>query len=187
MQFLGQFPELSQAQKEALASHLTIKTVPKNTDIVTQGQYCNLCYFVLKGCLRQYIIDDGLEKTMAIYTEEQAINYYSNQKPSKPAENYLSTLEQSVLLVGNPEKDQEIYALFPQLLDITRRMLEAELGKTQEAFAQFITSSPEQRYMNLLNERPELLLRVPQHIIASYLGMTPESLSRIKKRILQKN
>jgi CRP-like cAMP-binding protein len=65
-------------------------------------------------------------------------------------------------------------------------MVEYDFGRTQNTLAKIITSSPEQRYMNLIDERPELLQRVPQHIIASFLGITPESLSRIRKRLAQK-
>jgi CRP-like cAMP-binding protein len=65
-------------------------------------------------------------------------------------------------------------------------MIEQDLGKANENLDAFITSSPEERYLNLLDKRPELLQRVPQHQIASYLGMTPESLSRIRKRVSKK-
>ncbi|MFN3446648.1 MAG: Crp/Fnr family transcriptional regulator, partial [Bacteroidia bacterium] len=63
---------------------------------------------------------------------------------------------------------------------------ESDLAKSRQDFASFVTSSPEQRYLQLMANRPDILLRVPQVIIASYLGITPESLSRIRRRI-QKN
>jgi len=181
--FLSKFKELTEVQINELGEMMTVKEIKKNTLVVKQGQLCNLCYFVLKGCLRQYILSDGIEKTIAIYTEEEAINFFSNQGNQQPSDSYLTTVEDAVLLIGNPEKDEEIYAKFPILMDITRRMLELDFGKTQSNFAKFITSSPQERYLNLLEERPELLMRVPQIIIASYLGVTPESLSRIRKRI----
>ena len=91
-----------------------------------------------------------------------------------------------MLLIGDPHRDTELFTKFPILVDITRNMIETDLGNIKNTLTKFITSSPEQRYLNLLDERPELLQRVPQHIIASYLGMTPESLSRIGKRIIKK-
>jgi CRP-like cAMP-binding protein len=69
---------------------------------------------------------------------------------------------------------------------LNRMGVEMELQKNQEAFAQFIMLGPEERYLNLLNNRPDLLDRVPQYQLASYLGITPESLSRIRKRIIKK-
>ncbi|GAB2776964.1 Crp/Fnr family transcriptional regulator [Rhabdobacter roseus] len=185
IQFLSKFNELNENQVQELAGLMTVVEIKKNNNLVKEGQACNLCYFVLKGCLRQYIIQDGTEKTIGIYTENQAVNYYSNQIEQQKSESYLTCIEDSVLLIGNPEKDKELFIKFPILADITRKMIEADFGKTQSTLAKFITSSPEQRYLNLINERPELLQRVPQYFIASYLGMTPESLSRIRKRILK--
>lgn len=181
--FLSQFNELSKSQIEELTELMTVKEVKKNTIIVKQGQFCKLCYFVLKGCLRQYIITEGTEKTIALYTEKEAVNFYTNQENPKASESFLSSLEDTILLIGNPENDQTLYSKFPVLGDITRRMTEIDLGKTQNSFAKFMTSSPEERYLNLLEERPGLIQRVPLSMIASYLGVTPESLSRIRKRI----
>ncbi|MGL4631025.1 MAG: Crp/Fnr family transcriptional regulator [Leadbetterella sp.] len=186
IEFLSNFKELTENQVQELAQLMKVIEVKKNNNIVKEGQLCNSCYFVLKGCLRQFIIQDGIEKTIAIYTENQAINYFSHQGIESKSGNYLVSIEDSVLLVGNPENDEVLFSKFPELLDITRKMIEADLSETQEKLSKIITSSPEQRYLSLLDERPELLQRVPQHILASFLGITPESLSRIRKRISQK-
>lgn len=186
VQFLSRFNELTPQQVQELAGLMTVRRVKKNTLLVAQGELCNTCFFLLKGCLRQYVVTEGIEKTIAFYTEEEAVNFYTGQTSGKPSESYLSSLENSVVLIGNPDTDQELYSRFPVLATITRHMVEMELGKTQDLFAKFIVSSPEERYLNLLKDRPELLRRVPQHMIASYLGMAPESLSRIRKRIVSK-
>lgn len=183
--FLSNFKELTEEDVQELTKLMTVVEVKKTHSLVSEGQVCNLCFFVLKGCLRQYVIQDGIEKTIGIYTENQAVNYYSYQANQQKSESFLTCLEDSVLLVGNPEKDEELFNKFPVLADITRKMIESDFGKTQNTLAKIITSSPEQRYLNLIEERPELLQRVPQHIVASYLGITPESLSRIRKRISQ--
>lgn len=185
-QFLSKFDALTENQVSELSKILTVVDIKKNDVIVKEGQLCNMCYFVLKGCLRQYIMKDDSEKTIAIYTEEQAVNFYSFQNNQPKSDNNLVAIEDSVLLIGNPEMDKELYTKFPVLSEITRKMIESDFGKTQDMLAKFITSDPEERYLNLLKERPELQQRVPQHIIASYLGVTPESLSRIRKRILKK-
>ena len=185
-QFLSKFDALTENQVNELSKILTVVEIKKNDVMVKEGQLCNMCYFVLKGCLRQYIMKDDTEKTIAIYTEEQAVNFYSFQNNQPKSDNNLVALEDSVLLIGNPEMDKELYIKFPILSEITRKMIESDFGKTQDMLAKFITSDPEERYLNLLKERPELQQRVPQHIIASYLGVTPESLSRIRKRILKK-
>jgi CRP-like cAMP-binding protein len=186
IQFLSKIDALTAEEVTELASQITVHEIKKDTVLVNQGKICRLCYFVLKGCLRQYTLEDGIEKTIAFYTEDQAINFFTSKTSQTPSTSSLATLEDALILVGNPEEEMEMYEKFPKLEKIAQAMTEQEFGKTQDAFAGFITSSPEQRYLNLLNERPDLVQRVPQRLLASYLGMTPESLSRIRKRIISK-
>lgn len=186
IKFLSKIDSLTSREIKELADLMTVKEIKKNTTIVKQGQICNLCYFVLKGCLRQYVVLEGVEKTTAFYTEEEAVNFFTSFTTKTASESYLMTLEDSILLVGNPESEADMYKSFPKLEQVVRRMMEQDFGKTQDSFARFITSTPEERYLNLLKDRPQLAQRVPQHQLASYLGITPESLSRIRKRIITK-
>lgn len=186
LNFLSQFQELTKDEIEELVSLMTIKVVKKNSVIVAQGQVCTQCFFVLKGCLRQYVCVDGTEKTIAFYTEHQAVNFFTNQVDQIGSDSILCSLEDTTLLIGDPENDQDLFIKFPKLADITRKMIEADFGKTQNSFAKFIASSPEERYLNFMKENKDLLNRVPLNMIASYLGMTPVSLSRIRKRIISK-
>lgn len=186
IQFLSKIDAFTPEEVMELASQIAVQEVKKDTVLVHQGKVCRLCFFVLKGCLRQYTLEDGIEKTIAFYTEDQAINFFTSKNNQTPSGSSLATLEDALILVGNPEEEMEMYAKFPKLERIAQAMVEQDFGKTQDAFASFITSSPEQRYLNLLQERPDLIQRVPQRLLASYLGMTPESLSRIRKRIIAK-
>ena len=186
IKFLSKIDSLTSREIKELADLMTVKEIKKNTTIVKQGQICNLCYFVLKGCLRKYVVLEGVEKTTAFYTEEEAVNFFTSFTTKTASESYLMALEDSLVLVGNPESEADMYKSFPKLEQVVRRMMEQDFGKTQDSFARFITSTPEERYLNLLKDRPQLAQRVPQHQLASYLGITPESLSRIRKRIIPK-
>lgn len=184
--FLATFPSLSDDEKEGIAANLSVRVFPKGTFLLREGEVATKCYFVLKGCVRQYYLLDGEEKTTAFFTEEQAVVSFTSYAQQKPSTHYVVCVEDTTTIVGYMEGEREMYEKFPKLETITRAMMEQDYGKSQEDFAAFMTSSPEERYRSLLETRPELFRRVPQHQIASYLGVTPESLSRIRKRLAGK-
>ena len=103
-----------------------------------------------------------------------------------PSEYYISCVEDTILTVTNPDIGVEINTKFPKFEIMCRILSEELLAKHQIDFDEFKTSSPEQRYLNLLQKRPDLIQRVPQHQLASYLGIKPQSLSRLRARILEK-
>ncbi len=184
MEFLRSFPEIKKQEAEELSELMSVKVFAKDAVVVKSGSHCQLCFFVLQGCLRQYSLNsEAEEETIALYTERQAINFFDSRNVGQVTSSTLHCLEESVLLVGDPEKDASLYAKYPVLLEVTRSMLEAELHRAQQAHVRFVNASPMDRYIHFLQDRPGLALRVPQYQLASYLGMTPESLSRIKRRL----
>jgi hypothetical protein len=95
-------------------------------------------------------------------------------------------MEDNILLISNSDMEAEVNSKFPKF-DLMCKMLSEELlAKERMDFDEFKTSSPEQRYLNLLQKRPDLIQRVPQHQLASYLGIQPQSLSRLRARIVEK-
>lgn len=155
----------------------------KGTILLREEEISDKCYYIFEGCVRQYIIKDGIEKTTFFYTEDQAISTFSSTSHNVPSKYYLECMEDCNLSVTSYTSEKEVYKRFPKLESVCRKETEKELGKFQEMLSTYITTSPEERYLNLLKNRPTLLNRVPQHQIASYLGVKPESLSRIRKRI----
>jgi len=184
--FISKYVSLTEDEKNIIISLNTFRTIKKGTILLREGQNSNESYFVLKGCIRTYYMIDGVEKTTAFYTEMDALTppCVINKAPS---EYYISCIEDSIITISTPEMEVEIFNKFPKFESMCRVLSEELLAKEQINFDEFKTSSPEQRYLNLLQSRPDLIQRVPQHQLASYLGIKPESLSRLRARILEKN
>lgn len=186
LNYLSKFPSISQEERESIAAQIPVHTFPRGSILLRAGEVCTACYFVLKGCIREYMLLDGEEKTTAFFTEEQAVVVFSSYSDQVPSDRFLSCVEDATVMVGEFSREQLMYRQFPALEAITRKIIEQDYGKTRDSFAMFMTSSPEERYIHLLKTRPELAQRVPQHQLASFLGITPESLSRIRKRLATK-
>ena len=129
---------------------------------------------------------EGEEKTTAFYTELDALTPHCVISKT-PSEYFVSCVEDSIVLVSDSDMEVEINTKFPKFDIMCRKLSEELLAKKQIDFDAFRTSSPEQRYLNLMEKRPDLIQRVPQHQLASFLGMKPQSLSRIRARIVEKS
>lgn len=184
--FISKYISLTEDEKNAVVSSDIFRSFKKGTVILKEGQISNETYFVLKGCIRTYYIIDGVEKTTAFYTEMEALAPPCITSKT-PSEYFISCIEDSILTVSNSNREAEVMNKFPKFEILCRILSEERLAKYQIDFDEFKTSSPEQRYLNLLQKRPDLIQRVPQHQLASYLGIIPQSLSRLRARIVDKS
>ncbi len=184
--FIAKYISLTDEEKNAILSLNLFRSVKKKAILLKEGQNSNESYFVLKGCIRTYYIIDGEEKTTSFYTEMEALTPHCviNKAPS---EYFISCVEDCILTVSNTDMEAEINSKFPKFEIMCRKLAEEMLAKQQMDFDEFKTSSPEERYLNLLQKRPDLIQRVPQLQLASYLGIKPQSLSRLRARIVEKD
>jgi CRP-like cAMP-binding protein len=183
--FISKYISLTEDERNVLLSLDLFHSVKKGTILIKEGKISNNNYFVLKGCIRKYYIINGEEKTTAFYTEMEAFTPPCAVSKT-PAEYYLSCTEDTILIISNADIGKEVNSKFPKFEIICRKLSEELLAKERIDFDEFKTSSPEQRYLNLLQKRPDLIQRIPQHQLASYLGIKPQSLSRLRARILMK-
>lgn len=183
--YIEQYMPLSKEEKKAIVDLDIFRSFEKGTVLVREGDPIQGGYFVISGCLRSYYIVDGEERTTAFYTETESLSLLSGADQLKSA-HFVSCVEDSIVTVGSSEMGEETISKFPRFQQLCLIMSEQLLSDNLASFAEFKHSSPEQRYLNLLETRPDLLQRVPQHQIASFLGMNPQSLSRIRKRLASK-
>ncbi len=185
-EYLSKYVPLTEEEKKAISSLDIVRAVKKGTILLKKGQITKNSFFVLKGCIRTFYIIDGEEKTTAFYTEMEGITPHCVLN-NAPSEYFIGCVEDCILSISNANMEIEMNKKFPKFETLCRILSEERLAKQQLDFDEFKTSSPEQRYLNLLEKRPDLIQRVPQHQLASYLGITPQSLSRIRARILEKD
>lgn len=183
--FISKYISLTEEEKNAILSLDTFRSFKKGAILLKEGQKSQDEYFVLKGCIRKYYIIDGEEKTTAFFTEMEGVTPHC-VKNNAPSEYFISCVEDTILTVANPDMELEILPKFPKFELMCRMLSEELLAQQYLNFDEFKTSSPEQRFLNLMQKRPDLIQRVPQHQLASYLGIKPQSLSRLRARILKK-
>jgi CRP-like cAMP-binding protein len=178
---------LTAEETKVLAESMVVLNFSKNDYLVKEGQLANDTYFILEGCVRQFKIIDGNDITTNFYAEEQWIISLENFEGKTASKFNLICMEDTSVVIGNEQKGQELFKQFPRFETISRQIMETVFMEQQNLMASYITDKPEQRYLKLMETRPDILQRVPQYDIATYIGVKPESLSRIRRKLYKKN
>ncbi len=165
----------------ALWEHRTVK---RNEIIFQAGFVPEFTVFVLKGCLRQYTISDKGDEHIIYFAEERHFIGDMPAMRNKTISNYhLQATEKSELLCMNAANWELCFIEFSWWTEAFLKGQQRWAAKMQEQLVSAISESSETKYLNLLKSRQSLFQRVPQHYIASYLGINPETLSRIRKKM----
>lgn len=175
--------QLTPEEQVAVQKFTSIRNYEKGTMLVREGEICTDCHYIKSGLVRQFYLDDGEEKTTYFYREQETIVATMSSTMKIPSSFYLECLEDTTMKVISNEQENLMYEQFPRFENLCRVETEKILMNYQETFAKYIRSNAEERYLDLLENSPDLLLRVPQYQLASYIGVKPESLSRIRKRL----
>jgi CRP-like cAMP-binding protein len=185
--FLEKHIELNEADKREIERLCEPKCFTSGELLMQEGVICNAFYFVVSGFARLYYLRKEEEKTAFFYGPSQFISAYTSYIHNKPIEFNVVATEGLEVIEITKEAAFSLLAFSQKFDVVARAALESELEQYQNMIGSLIALSPEERYTQLMNEHPDLFLKVAQKHIASYLGLVPESLSRIKRRVLKKS
>lgn len=184
--YFSSLTTLSNEEKEALEKSMEIQSFAKNSFLVKEGQKNINTFFVLQGLVRQFKLVNGEEISTYFYSENNWIIPLTSFVEQTNSGYFLQCLEDTDVVVGNEEKAQILFKHFPRFETLSRVVMEKAFTEQQNMFSSYITDSPEERYLKLMQSSPNLLQRVPLYQLASFIGVKPESLSRIRKRMANK-
>lgn len=183
--FSNIFPELNVFWDKYLPFQQR-KEVAAKTILLQEGKKSQQYIFIEKGCVRVFILKNGEEKTVQFFFEKEGLTSFDSFVNNVPSLVTVETIEPSIIYVL-PKKYVlqlvEELSHEPRFIPILLQMSARRQLHYMNEFVSFIRDTPEQRYQNLLSERPHIVQRVPQHYIASYLGVSTVHLSRIKSKL----
>jgi CRP-like cAMP-binding protein len=181
-QYTGQIISFTDSEKAVIESAFTFRQVPKKFKLAEEGRVAKELFFIMKGLVRLYYSKEGEEITGYIFKEGLFASSYESFLRQAPSIQTLETMEECDLLVLSHEGLDKLYAQLPKMHILVRKVAEQRFINAQQILSSFILDSPEERYRKFAVQHSDLLLRAPHHIIASFLGITPVSMSRIRKR-----
>ncbi|WP_153798333.1 Crp/Fnr family transcriptional regulator [Foetidibacter luteolus] len=168
-------------------SLLEHKTVTKKTFLLQEGELCRFEAYINKGCIRTYYINEtGAEVTLQFAIEDWWVSDITSFHEQKPSRMFIETLEDCELLLLTPATKETLLRQAPCFERMFRIMVQRNLSRLQERLFQTIVTTAVDKYLDFLDRYPTIPQRVAQHYIASYLGFSPEFLSKVRTKLSKK-
>nr|WP_314490959.1 Crp/Fnr family transcriptional regulator [uncultured Chryseobacterium sp.] len=187
-QYLSKVFEVPAERLNLCSIHYEIKKIPKGEYLLQYGEICRNTFFVEKGLLRMYSIDkNGKEHIIQFAPENWLIGDRSSLYFSEKSNYYIEAVEDSEVSVLSRDFFNKLLEEFPNSIEKSDLVLQKHVKSLQDRINSLLGETAEERYLKFIRMYPDLLLRVPQWMVASYLGITPESLSRVRKELAKKN
>jgi CRP-like cAMP-binding protein len=185
--YLEKKTTLSASDYQLIESVSIIKKLRKHQFLLTEGDVCTFNAFVCEGFLRKYSVDDkGTEHTVYFATENWWISDRESLMEGTPSEYYIDAVEDTATLLISKTNFDMLCDKLPAFKDMVNQILQKSLNATHSRINKTFQSTAEEKYNNFLKTFPNLANRAPRHMLASYLGITPETLSRIRKQVSTK-
>jgi CRP/FNR family transcriptional regulator, anaerobic regulatory protein len=184
IQSIKSLVHLNDLEEKAFLEILETKIFKKKEFLLQEGQVCDKVTFINNGYTRLFYNVEGTENTIQFFFSDSWYTDYSSFLTGQPTIENMQALENSEVVQFKKEDLYRLYAEMPIFDRVGRVFAENAFLSLSQLNQMRTNEEPELRYLNLLERRPELIQKIPQHYIASYLGIKPETLSRIRKRIL---
>lgn len=179
-QYFSKYNPISREAEQAIADISSIVTVKKNKDLQPIGHTCKTIYFIKKGVARIYYFKDGIDITERFFFENSIIARVESLFTGKPSRKAIQILEDAEIIAINSTQLFKLYDAYPEIERLFRKIFESAYVETVNRIEGIQFHSAEERYCALISETPNILIRVPLKYVASYLGITQVSLSRIR-------
>lgn len=184
--YFNQLLTLSEEEVTIVEATFKERRVKKRQFILQEGEVCKLNTFVVEGCFKMYMVDEnGKEHNLQFAIENWWIGDIGSFHSGQPSRLYIEALENSIILQIKKEDQLKLFVEYPKFNRIFRVFTENALVSTQRRVLQNISSTAEERYLDFMERYPHLFNRISNVQIASYLGVTPEFLSTIRKRLVK--
>ena len=183
--------EILEIPKEAITTcsgFYVSKKVAKNEFLLKEGEICLDTFFVEKGLLRMFSLDkNGKEHVIQFAPENWLISDRSSLYFNEKSKFYIEAIEDTEVFILGNDFFTKMIENYPHIAERNDLLLQKHIRNLQNRVNSLLADTAEERYMNFIKMYPDILLRVPQWMVASYLGITPESLSRVRKELARKN
>ncbi|HAW53211.1 MAG TPA: cyclic nucleotide-binding protein [Flavobacteriales bacterium] len=186
IEYFENFLPLDEEEVAAVNEFFKERRIKRRQFILQEGDVCRHNTFVVQGCLKMYMVDpNGKEHNLQFAVENWWIGDIGSFHSEEPSKLYIEAVEESILLQINKEDQWKLYVDFPKFNRIFRVLAENAMVSLQNRVLQNISSTAEERYLHFLEKHPQLFNRISNVQIASFLGVTPEFLSTIRKKLVK--
>lgn len=180
--------DIDQSVISSIIKYCRTKKVLKEEFLLRENEHCQHTFFVERGLLRQFSIDEkGKEHIVSFAPENWFVTDRESAYFNQPSTYFIQALEDSRVVMIDEDFVQLLSKSIPSFTDFNNKLLHNHIRHLQRRINLLLSATAEERYLQFIKMYPDILLRVPQSMVASYLGITPESLSRVRKELARKN
>jgi CRP-like cAMP-binding protein len=180
---IQKFVSLTADEQDAVKRYLVYEDVKKKQYLFSEGDKCNAQYFVTEGCLRMYFIkDSGVDQIVQFGIDNWWISDYTSLTLHTPSQFFLQAVQRSKVIVLKQDRQDELLECVPKLERYFRKIYQRAYAAAQTRLIFFNDLSGEEKYHHFASRFPDFVQRIPQYMLASYLGFTPEFLSKVRSK-----